>query len=216
MRMRVAIVAGFVTLLPCARAVAQDGVSIDQIREWIAAHQPQVYNDTTVNTVVIVLKPDGTYATSIAARFDSAEVAATDFRFAQLVDIIAAREGNRQIDTLMRYACSGEKTHSANRPLCILDGTRVDSFNSVQGLAMHKLETLTGPAATARYGPDAVNGVVIGSTRGSLLERYKGLGITAANMGSMQANRVRAGTIGPRRLDIMIVFLKEPSSVRHT
>jgi hypothetical protein len=210
--MRVLIIGALVALVPRASAVAQGGVDIDQIRDWIAAHHPQVYNDTTVNTVLIVLNPNGTYAASIAARFDSAEVAATDFRFARLADIIAARQGARQVDTLLTYACSGEKTQPANRPLCILDGARVDSFNGVQTLAMHKLETVTGQAATARYGPDAANGVVIGSTTASLLERYRALGITAANMGSMQTNRVREGTVGPRRLDITIVFLKAPKA----
>jgi hypothetical protein len=213
MRMRVPIIAAVIALVPCVDAVAQ-AADIDQIRAWIAEHHPQVYNDTTLNTVLIVLNSNGTYASSIAARFDSAEVAATDFRFAQLAEIIAAREGNRQVDTLMRYACSGGKTHSANRPLCILDGVRVDAFSSVQGLTMHKLETVTGAAATARYGPDAANGVVIGSTTASLLERYRALGVTAANMGSMQTNRVRAGTVGPRRLDITIVFLKPPNGAQ--
>jgi len=78
----------------------------------------------------------------------------------------------------------------------------------LQTLAMHKLETLSGASATKRYGDDAANGAVVGSTVATLLERYKGLGITAATIGSVQKNRVRAGVVGPRRLDITIVFLK--------
>jgi hypothetical protein len=212
--------AALAALLPLTTVGAQEvSLDIDHIRQLIAAHHPQVYEDTALNTVVMVLNANGQYARSIAARFDSIEVAATDFRFAQLQDLIAAREGTRKVDTLLSSACSNplkllveRKDRSAQpadrRPLCILDGARVDSFNSLQTLAMHKLETLIGAAATTRYGDGAVNGVVVGSTVTSLLERYKGLGITAANIGSLQMNRVRAGVVGPRRLDITIVFLK--------
>jgi hypothetical protein len=54
---------------------------------------------------------------------------------------------------------------------------------------MHKLETVTGAAAAARYGDRAVNGAVIGSTVTTLLERYKAPRITATNIGSLQMNR---------------------------
>jgi len=202
--------AAVASLLPLAAAGAQEtSLEIDQIRQLIAAHHPQVYEDTALNTVVIVLNSNGTYARSFAARFDSAEVAATDFAFAQLEELMSARAGTRQVDTLLSAACSTPSSQpAARRPLCILDGARVDSFNTLQTLAMHKFETLSGAAAIARYGGEAVNGAVVASTLATLLERYKGLGITATNIGSMQKNRVRAGVVGPRRLDITIVFLK--------
>jgi hypothetical protein len=204
------LAAAVAALLPLATVGAQEvSLDIDQIRQLIAAHHPQVYEDTALNTVVIVLNPNGMYARSIAARFDTAEVAATDFDFAQLEELIAAREGNGKVDTLLSFGCSPHSTQPVSRrPLCILDGARVDSFNSLQTLTMRKLETLTGAAATTRYGDGAVNGAVVASTVATLLERYKGLGITATNIGSMQKNRVRAGVVGPRQLDITIVFLK--------
>src|SRR5215471_7063016 len=76
----------------------------------------------------------------------------------------AAREGTRQVDTLLSFGCSAGKSQPTPRPLCLLDGARVDSFNGVQTLAMRQLETVTGTAATARYGADGANGVVIAST----------------------------------------------------
>jgi hypothetical protein len=201
--------AAVAALMPFSTAAAQDvAIGIDQIRQWIAEHHPRVYEDTALNTVVIVVNSKGDYVRSIAARFDSAEVAAADLRFAQLEELIAAREGRGHPDTLLSYGCSGSSTHAVKRPLCILDGARVDSFNSLQTLAVHRLEVVTGLAATTRYGNGATNGAVVGSTVPTLLERYKALGITAANFGSLQMNRVRSGTIGPRRLDITIVFLK--------
>ena len=213
MRIQMTIIAAVAALLPLTTARAQGSLEIDQIRQLIAAHHPQVYEDTAVNTVVIVVSSKGDYVRSIAARFDSTEVAAADLRFAQLEELIAAREGHGHADTLLSYGCSGS-SHAAKRPLCILDGARVDSFNSLQTLAMSKLETVTGTAAIGRYGDGAANGAVIGSTAATLLERYKGLGITAANLGSLQMNRVRAGVVGPRRLDITIVFLKVAESER--
>jgi len=205
-----AFAAAVAALLPITIVGAQEVLlDIDQIRQLIAAHHPKVYEDTALNTVVIVLNSNGTYARSIAARFDTAEVAATDFGFAQIEELIAAREGTRKVDTLLSFGCSAHSSQPASRrPLCVLDGARVDSFNSLQTLAMRKLETLTGAAATTRYGDGAANGAVVGSTVATLLDRYKGLGITPANIGSIQKNRVRAGTVGPRRLDITIVFLK--------
>jgi hypothetical protein len=212
-RTRCTILAALVAaLLPLARAEAQSGIGIEEIRAWIAEHHAEVYKDTTANTVIFVVDTNGKYVRSLAAQLDSAEVATTDFRFRRLEELIAAREGRRQVDTLLSDACSSASDAQTRRPVCILDGRRVGSFEPLQMMAVRDLETVNGAEATARYGQDGANGVVIATSAPRMLERLSGLGATSANFGGIQMNRVRAGVVGPRRLDILIMFLKPPKT----
>jgi hypothetical protein len=49
---------------------------------------------------------------------------------------------------------------------------------------------------------------VVATTNATGLARLTGLGVTAANIESLQTLRVRPGVVGPNRLDITILMLK--------
>jgi len=206
---RVMVLAAVAVLSPLATAALQGSFGIDEVRALIAAHEPRVYEDTAINTVVIVVDAKGKYVSSFASRLDAADVAATDFRFAQLEELLAAREGRRQVDTLLSYSCSSHsQVPASQRPVCVLDGVRVGSFDPLQVLAIRSFEMVKGSDAAARYGAEAVNGALIATTAPTLVERFRQLGVTAANMDWLQSMRVRPGTVGPRRLDILLLYLK--------
>jgi len=207
-RASIATVVLAVTTLPLATSRAQ-AVGIDDIRAWVAAHQPRVYDDTAINTVVFVVDANGKYVNSLAAKFDASEVATSDLRFARMEELIDARQGTRRVDTLTSSACmTRASTASAGvkRPVCVLDGVRVDSFDPVQMLTVRALEVVNGTAA-ARYGAGE-SVAVLATSVPSMRQRLDALGVTPSNFDWLQTNRVRAGAIGPRGLDILILFLK--------
>jgi hypothetical protein len=206
-------------LLPLLVAFAPFGTAASQspadmptpadVRALIAQHHANVFSDTAVNAVIIILDINAKYVKGVATRYDSAEVTAADSGWARLGRLIGTREGRLQADTLWTRCLSEAATQpSSDRPVCILDGVRVDAFDQLRQLAIRNLEIVSGAAASARYGAGAANGAVVATTSPTALARLTGLGVTAANIESLQTLRVRPGIVGPNRLDITVLMLK--------
>lgn len=174
-----------VAMLPFTTAAAQSSAempSMDIVREWIAQHHANVFRDTTENAVIIIVDTNAKYVKSVATRVDSAEVAAVDSGWTRVARLMATREGRLNDDTLW-MSCWGKASTPpvSGQPICIVDGARVSGFDVLRQLGMRDLEIVRGAAASARYGADAANGVVVAKTNPTTVARLEGLGVTATN-----------------------------------
>ncbi|MEP6492037.1 MAG: hypothetical protein ABJF01_05135 [bacterium] len=135
-------------LLPLGSVAAQSSAplpSMSAIRVLLAERHLNVYSDTSVNAVIIIVDTNAKYVKGLATRLDAAEVAAADSGWARFARLIDTGDGRLQADTLWT-SCEDRAPAEpfAGRPIYILDGVRVDKFESMRQLAIRSLE-IPGP-----------------------------------------------------------------------
>jgi hypothetical protein len=182
-------------------SVGEEPLGVDVIRGWIQLHHPNVIaGDPHVNSVVILVDVNNRYLASITDSVAS-QIVGTDSSLRNAFGISARRAAQ----------LSSEPTQSpTTRPVFIVDGVRVAGIEQLDSIPIREVEVIKGPLAAAAYGPDAENGAVIVWTMRPSSEQLSRLGISAENIHEMTELHVRPGVVGPNRMFIAIIRLKDP------
>jgi hypothetical protein len=196
------------SLLPRVVAGQAPGVEVtpDQIREWIAAHHPKVYEDSNLNGVIMVIDARGQYVKSVAAHLAPDETKAADEGFDRL-------RAFQEDSTLSTCFHSPEKSES--RLLCQLDGVVVPWIDILHSLSIRTFDSMKSQAATAKFGEAAKAGAVVVTTNTATFDRLKGLGFDASKIDGTMNLRLRAGIVGPGVTYVTVLYLKAGVGAGH-
>lgn len=179
-----------------SHAPSASTIPLDTLRAWTQRYHPNVAaGDLAVNEVVFVVDANEQYLRSYA-RFDSvADGARGD----------APRGRGSFVGDTVRIKPL-VTTSPSDRPVYIVDGVVVSDIDSIERDRIRSVEVLKGAAAIAKYGPDAQRGVIVIDTKSENM--LASMGIEADHIQQVDVVKLRAGTIGPNPLRVLVVQLK--------
>lgn len=184
-------VALLLVMLPVRHASSQTAEipQMDVLRSWIQEHHPQVISgDSGMNIVVIVVDTNAKYVRSTALRLSATDLAMTQ---AGMAHAVMMQDDTTWGNRLWACARGAPERKATKRPICMLDGARVEDIDALHLLASSAVEVLQSEAAVKRYGSEATNGAVLVTTDIAAWSQYTRLGAAPANFVEYQTQRTR-------------------------
>jgi len=141
-----------------------------------------------MNTVVTVVDTNAKYVRSTALRLSATDLAMTQ---AGMAHAVMMQDDSTWGNRLWACARGAPERKATTRPICMLDGARVEDIDALHLLASSAVDVLQNEAAVRRYGSEATNGAVLVTTDIAAWSQYTRLGATPANFVEYQTQRTR-------------------------